>query len=482
VVAWYAEGFSDRIGDRLLLFDNTGPALELLRLSPQLAAVPNLEAALRARVDQLKRFDHPVFARVRCVTTLDDPRPRLAIVSELVHGQRLSEVLQIAQDGRFKPNPGAAVWLLRQLLPAIGALHESGSGIAHGLLDANRVVVTPDGRLAITEYVLAEGVQGLGLSSAELWRHFGIAALDTGSGPVLDPRSDVAQLGVLALSVLLGRQLRSDEYPDALSALLDEACSAQHWMLAPMLRPWLQRALGLGTAPFGSASEAQTDLDRLLPGVKGAWSQRLLPRSDQAARLPPASSGISTTSPARWSPQPVSPLRQGPTGSTQAHGSSGRKTPTPREQPLIARLHRQVAMLGAVALLEAVALALVVTGVVPANLPTFARGGAPTVDLDEALEGTAHAASAIGLGANAPEPAGRGWVAIRTESPMRVFVDGVFVGTSGRSPFAVPSGDRVIGLVNPSSGFRTTQTVRVKAGRIVSITPAQVRDAPAERR
>ena len=210
----YAEGFADRFGDRLLLFDSTGPALELLRLNPQLAAVPGFEAALRARVEDLKTFDHPVFARVRCVTTLDDPRPQLALVSELVPGERLSEVLRTVERHQLRPDPGAAVWLIRQLLPAVAALHERGEGIAHGLLGSERIVVTPEGGLAITEYVLAEGVQRLGLSVTELWRHFGIAARDTADGPRLDATSDLVQIGLLAVSVLLGRPLCDRRVPE----------------------------------------------------------------------------------------------------------------------------------------------------------------------------------------------------------------------------------------------------------------------------
>ena len=203
LVAWYAEGFTDRFGDRLLLFDSTGPALEFLRLNPQLTAVPGFEAALRARVEDLKAFSHPVFARVRCVTTLDDPRPHLALVSELVPGERLSEVLRSVERHAVRPDPGAAVWLIRQLLPALAALHERGDGVAHGLLGSERIVVTPEGGLAITEYVLADGVQHLGLSVAELWRHFGIAARETTEGPRLDAGSDLVQVGLLAVSYLL---------------------------------------------------------------------------------------------------------------------------------------------------------------------------------------------------------------------------------------------------------------------------------------
>ena len=97
LVAWYAEGFSDVLGDRLRLFDNAGPALELLRFHASVASRPGFEAAVRARVDALAKFSHPPFARVRALKLLDDPSPQLALVSELVAGERLSTVLRAAE-------------------------------------------------------------------------------------------------------------------------------------------------------------------------------------------------------------------------------------------------------------------------------------------------------------------------------------------------------------------------------------------------
>src|SRR5690606_19672053 len=83
VVAWYAQGFSDRLGDRLLLFDNTGaPPLELLRLAERLTTHDGFEPALRDQVERLKPLRHPAFARVRGVTVLSEPVPQLALVSE----------------------------------------------------------------------------------------------------------------------------------------------------------------------------------------------------------------------------------------------------------------------------------------------------------------------------------------------------------------------------------------------------------------
>jgi hypothetical protein len=66
--SWYAQGVSDAVGDRLLMFDNTGgPSLELLRFSWKVTALPGFEEALRERVEVLSQFRHPSFAKVRAV-------------------------------------------------------------------------------------------------------------------------------------------------------------------------------------------------------------------------------------------------------------------------------------------------------------------------------------------------------------------------------------------------------------------------------
>ena len=153
IVAWYAEGFSDVLGDRLRLFDNAGPALELLRFNAAVASTPGFEAAVRARVDALATFTHPVFARVRALTVLDDPIPQLALVSELVAGERLSTILRAADARGSRLDSTAAIWLLRQVLPALAAFHDATGGAQHRLLDTDRVLLTPSGEMAITEYV-----------------------------------------------------------------------------------------------------------------------------------------------------------------------------------------------------------------------------------------------------------------------------------------------------------------------------------------
>ena len=204
LVAWYAEGFSDVLGDRLRLFDNAGPALELLRFNAAVAAMPGFEASVRARIDALATFSHPAFAKVRALKVLDDPAPQLALVSELVAGERLSTVLRAADARGSRLDSTSAIWLLRQVLPALAAFHDATGGAQHRLLDTDRVLLTPSGEIAITEYV------------------FGGLSEDLLPAP---GTSDIGQAALLAVAILLGRPLRADELDPSFDRLVQHACS-----------------------------------------------------------------------------------------------------------------------------------------------------------------------------------------------------------------------------------------------------------------
>src|SRR4051794_9195766 len=113
LASWYTQGVSDGLGDRLLMFDNSGASsLELLRFRQQLAEMPGFEAALRDQVRRLDGFRHPAFARVRSVQRLE-PDGDLALVSNGTPGKRLSELLPHNRGADF------AAELIRQLGPAL---------------------------------------------------------------------------------------------------------------------------------------------------------------------------------------------------------------------------------------------------------------------------------------------------------------------------------------------------------------------------
>ncbi len=266
VASWYTQGRSDGLGDRLLMFDNTNAvSLELLRFRSTLAATSGFEVALRERVDRLGRFEHPAFSAIRAVEHLDEGGG-LALVSTHVPGRRLSEMFQGPQP-RAGLHPAFVTWLIRQLTPALAALQSEGHEFCHGALGADRVVVTAEGHLLIAEHVLGSALQRLRLTSRRLSQEFGVIAPATELGVArLDARTDVVQLGLTALSVLLGRRLTLEEFQDELEPLLNEfSDTARHRspFLVPPLRRWLERALQFGDYGFRSASDAQEGLKEL---------------------------------------------------------------------------------------------------------------------------------------------------------------------------------------------------------------------------
>jgi hypothetical protein len=256
LASWYLPGLSDGLGDRLLMFDNTGsPSLELLRFKKEFSSTPAFEAALRQRIRQVERLIHPSVGKIRTLKWLADNED-LALVSDHVAGRRLSEVLHDARGTGF------AMELIRQLTPALVALQQQGDGIAHGLLTPERIVVTPEGNLVIVEHVLGPAVESLDLPSTRLRGELGLALPDGDSIQTLNGRGDVVQLGLIALSLAVGRRIDSAEYPHKVSSLLDDfpRMAGRGSSSAPPLRLWLEQALQLRAGAFGSAEDAYVAL------------------------------------------------------------------------------------------------------------------------------------------------------------------------------------------------------------------------------
>jgi hypothetical protein len=224
-------GFTDWLGDRLLSMDNAiGTTVELLRFRKELGQTPAFEVALRQRVDDARRMLHPSLATARSVERLPQDGS-LALVSEHVPGRRLSEILQTARGPVF------ALELIRQLTPALATLHRPDPSLAHGLLSTDRVIVTREGRLVIVEHTLGSAVESLGLTATDLKTHFGLALLSPGAPVQFSQRSDIVQLGFVALMLLVGRRLDPGMPRSGIPVLLDEFAEAAP-RDAARLRPW----------------------------------------------------------------------------------------------------------------------------------------------------------------------------------------------------------------------------------------------------
>jgi hypothetical protein len=492
VVAWYAEGFSDRIGDRLQLFDSSAPGLELLRFSATLTGHEGFEERVRARVAALERFRHTAFARIRRVTQLDDPRPQLALVSDLVPGERLARVMSAARTAGLQAGSSAALYLLRQLLPPLAALHTHDG--AHGVLTADRIVVTPKGELVITEHVLGPALDALGLGAAELWQRFGLA---DGGTRLTDPRADVIQVALLATGLLVDRPFEPSDYPGGVAGLLREASPRLADADGIAIGMWLRRALALEGPPYPDAGDALAALDALLWDAPGAWMPGLLPNGAQPAqqpRQPPRAALPPSTLPVR---APRSAVARRPPGSVLFKPQD-----YPRVEPRVVqsarRFRRATIVLTLLAVIEAGALgalalrwqADLLAWLPPVEEPSASiastadsgRYGTGTDgasyyvvrdpdpdrgrrEMDEADEIRARVRAAF----VSPTP---GWVAIEAAGDVQVFANGRLLGSVARGRFALPPGTHQITLVNQALGLRHSEEVRLAAGETVTLTAA----------
>jgi hypothetical protein len=224
-------------------------------------------------VSALTAFKDPAFAAIREVVQDDE---YLTLVTTRVAGQRLSEVSTRISKGK---RVAFVTRLLRDATRALSALEAVGTGITHGAITADRILVTPDGRICITEHALGSSMQELALWPEELWTEFGLLArADQEGEAVFDQRTTVMQLAMVALSVLLSRQLTLQDFEHRLSTLLEEfsglSSSASSALAAP-LRDWLQHALQQGVSNYASASEADAGLRNLLTALGAAGTADL---------------------------------------------------------------------------------------------------------------------------------------------------------------------------------------------------------------
>ena len=259
--------FSDALGYRVLGFDKkSGDRLEMLRLRPQLASSPAFEAAVRERQRRLADFRHAAYARVRQVDRPSGQNAALAIVSNYADGQRLSELLRSAQSSAVPIELIVGMCLLQQMVTAVAQLHAIGGDLSHGSLNPERIVVTPAGRIVVTEYVAGAGLASLGLTPQQAWQDYRLALPSDGS-EAFTQASDVYQLGYLGLTLVSGRSIYDRQYPPPFATLLNSAeeigTDGRTQPLHPAIVSWLTRALRLG-GPFASAIDAQASLDEAI--------------------------------------------------------------------------------------------------------------------------------------------------------------------------------------------------------------------------
>lgn len=260
-------GAVDGFGRRTRGLDpDSGDEVEILELSPALVEHAGFVSALADRVARFAAVRHASYVHLR---RLDRPSgDRLTLVSDDTGGWRLSQMLAVASSTGLPLDITVVIGLLRQLLPAVALFGRHNRETAIGALAPERLIVTPQGRLVIAEHAFGPAIEKLNFGRERLWRDFRVTMAPSAGLPRANPRADAHAIGVVALSLLLGRSLAEDEYPTQLSALVDSAVEYRSGETAPLskaLSSWLTRALQFDISnSFQSPHEAQVAFESVL--------------------------------------------------------------------------------------------------------------------------------------------------------------------------------------------------------------------------
>ena len=257
----------DGFGIRTLCLDpDNGDAIGVLSFTASLASTHAFAAATGERVARLARVRHAMYARVRKIE-----RPAadaLLLYSDHVPGWRLSDVLTFVERERWRLDISTVLALLRQLLPAVALFSRHQRDATIGTIGPERLILTPQGRLVIAEFVLAPGLEKVQYSPERLWRDFRVAMPPTASLSKFPPSADVVGIGIVALSLLLGRRLRDDEYLFSLGPVFDtltETNGDTTRRLSGTFRTWISRALQFDAqASYQTTQEAQVAFEEML--------------------------------------------------------------------------------------------------------------------------------------------------------------------------------------------------------------------------
>jgi hypothetical protein len=261
--------FRDGLGERRRVTDPTGTeSVDIWYLTNELAGAPLLEAGLRDRVSRLAGFRHPSVNHVHSVDRVNSGTT-LAVISDSAPGARLSDLLAAAEKHRLPLDINTALSAIRQLVPALVALHEHDHEIAHGALAPERIVITPRAELILVDYAAGGALEHLKFTHQRYWKDLRVALPRSAGLPRFDHRADVLQAGVVALSLVLGRPLRDEEYPAKLQELVGSAwATSAAGDLQPLptrLRTWLSRALQIDLRnAFTTMAEASAEFDRMV--------------------------------------------------------------------------------------------------------------------------------------------------------------------------------------------------------------------------
>jgi len=262
-VSMALDGFGTRTNG---IDSETGDEVELLDLAPELVEHAGFVATLGERVARFAAVRHASYVNVR---RLDRPSAdRLELVSDLTPGWRLSELLSESTAAGIPVDITVVIGVLRQLLPAVALYGRHNRDAAIGALAPERLILTPQARLVIAEHAFGPALEKLNLGRDKLWRELRVTMPPSAGLPRANQRADANAIGVVALSLVLGRVLAMEEYPSQLQPLVEAAQEYRDGTPAPLsssFASWLARSLQFEVrTAFQAPSEAQLAFESVL--------------------------------------------------------------------------------------------------------------------------------------------------------------------------------------------------------------------------
>jgi hypothetical protein len=260
--------FQDGLGERRQTTGAGNQLLDLVIVHESLGSAAGFEAALRQRAGELASFQHASFPRLKGVGRLSKPPSRIVVATDHVSGVRLSDLLAIAERRLIPLEYDGAIGLVKQLLDGAAALHGAVPQACHGAFAPERLLLTSDARLIVVDYVFGSAIERLGYDQERCWKELRVALPPVDGKTAVDRRADVAQIGIVALSLLLGRLLNEDEYPGGIADMIEglNAVSANGLAMLPAeTKAWLRRALQVDTErSFATAVDAKAEFDKAI--------------------------------------------------------------------------------------------------------------------------------------------------------------------------------------------------------------------------
>ena len=310
-------------------------------LKPSLAADPIVAERFRREAIAVAQLSHPnIVAVYDAIEDTSGDSRRLAVVMQLVNGKSLRQLL----DEQRRLSPDLTIHIGSCIAAALDSAHRAG--LVHRDVKPGNILITPDGRVLLTDFGIAKGLGATGddLTSANVM--MGTAKYlspEQVRGKKLDGRADLYSLGLVLYECLAGRVpfLGETDTDTALARLNRDPTDLAR------LRPTLPYGLAelihrlLARRPmdrFASGSELRVALTRIAAHVDDPTTddstKGSTPPAGAATRRPtgptPVVAGLQPETVGGYKPVPRSGRAVGP-----AHRADRTPTSTtrPRQQP-----------------------------------------------------------------------------------------------------------------------------------------------------